>query len=397
MTDPLGQSQVLPYLCGLSPKGYQFHLISFEKADRYRHQKTHIAAICAENDIVWHPLFYTKKPPVLSTLWDLWQMRQLAVKLHRQQTFDAVHCRSYLPALIGFFLKKTYNIKFIFDMRGFWADERVDGNLWNLKNPLYKLIYNYFKRKETSFLENADATVSLTEAGKREIEKWKLKLPNIYVIPCCVDTQLFCPDQIADSTRQNLRKQLGIGPDSFVLGYLGSIGTWYMINEMLDFFKILLKRRPNTTFLFVTNETALVLEKAMEKNISPTSIVVISTTRKNVPAYISLFDFSIFFIKPSYSKISSSPVKQGEIMAMGIPIIANTKVGDTDTLLTCDTGILIHHFADKDYEEAVVQMPHMRFDSSYIRQQALRHFDLDSGISKYWQIYKDIFIGHPAI
>ena len=30
MTDPLGQSQVLPYLAGLSKKGFRFHLISFE-------------------------------------------------------------------------------------------------------------------------------------------------------------------------------------------------------------------------------------------------------------------------------------------------------------------------------------------------------------------------------
>ena len=32
MTDPLGQSQVLPYLSGLSKEGYSFHLISFETA-----------------------------------------------------------------------------------------------------------------------------------------------------------------------------------------------------------------------------------------------------------------------------------------------------------------------------------------------------------------------------
>ena len=35
MTDPLGQSQVLPYIIGLTKAGYSFHLVSFEKPDRY--------------------------------------------------------------------------------------------------------------------------------------------------------------------------------------------------------------------------------------------------------------------------------------------------------------------------------------------------------------------------
>ena len=34
MTDPLGQSQVLPYILGLNKKGYQFTLVSFEKPER---------------------------------------------------------------------------------------------------------------------------------------------------------------------------------------------------------------------------------------------------------------------------------------------------------------------------------------------------------------------------
>ena len=39
MTDPLGQSQVLPYIIGLSQEGFQFTLISFEKKDRYESHK----------------------------------------------------------------------------------------------------------------------------------------------------------------------------------------------------------------------------------------------------------------------------------------------------------------------------------------------------------------------
>ena len=60
MTDPLGQSQVLPYLVGLSKKGFQFTLISFEKPDRYFQEKSKIEALCIEHNIDWRPLLYTK-------------------------------------------------------------------------------------------------------------------------------------------------------------------------------------------------------------------------------------------------------------------------------------------------------------------------------------------------
>jgi len=40
MTDPLGQSQVISYLAGLSRKGYRIHLLSSEKKNRFaQHQQ----------------------------------------------------------------------------------------------------------------------------------------------------------------------------------------------------------------------------------------------------------------------------------------------------------------------------------------------------------------------
>ena len=55
--------------------------------------------------------------------------------------------------MIGLALKIKYGVKFIFDMRGFWADERLDGNIWNRNNILFKQIYQFFKSKEKQLLE----------------------------------------------------------------------------------------------------------------------------------------------------------------------------------------------------------------------------------------------------
>ena len=61
MTDPLGQSQVLPYIILLSKKNYNFHLVSYEKTDRYSKYHSLIEKICVDNKIQWYPLKYNKK------------------------------------------------------------------------------------------------------------------------------------------------------------------------------------------------------------------------------------------------------------------------------------------------------------------------------------------------
>ena len=119
MTDPLGQSQVLPYLIGLTKEGFNFHIISFEKQHRFEMNKDHIQKICDDSNIIWHPNSYTQKSPLFTTIWDVYRMKKLAKKLNKDSQFHIVHCRSYISALVGLSMKKQYGTKFIFDMRCF--------------------------------------------------------------------------------------------------------------------------------------------------------------------------------------------------------------------------------------------------------------------------------------
>ena len=147
LTDPLGQSQIIPYIIGLSKKGYQFTIVSFEKKENSASSSI-IAEILREDGIAWIPLTYTRRPPVFSTVYDIFRLKRQATLLHQENRFHLIHCRSYITSLVGHAMKRKFKIKFIFDMRGFWADERVDGGLWNLRNPIFYIIYRFFKKKE---------------------------------------------------------------------------------------------------------------------------------------------------------------------------------------------------------------------------------------------------------
>ncbi|HXU25710.1 MAG TPA: glycosyltransferase, partial [Bacteroidia bacterium] len=274
---------------------------------------------------------------------------------------------------------------------GFWADERIDGNIWSLKNPLHTFLYNYFKRKEIELIENADYIVTLTNTAKKEIQSWKLKnLPRIEIIPCCTDVNHFVIS--SDEEKVAAMQKLNMAKNSFVVGYLGSLGTWYLLNEMLDFYVELRKKKPESIFFFITNDDEKeILNAAAAKNINAGSIIIKSAKRNEVPEYISCLDIGLFFIKPLYSKKGSSPTKLAEILACGVPIITNKGVGDVDELISnTHCGVLINAFNSKAYQVAIGEIANLNQSKQFYRNIALTSFSLQKGVESYQKIYNSI-------
>jgi glycosyltransferase involved in cell wall biosynthesis len=392
MCDQLGQSQVLPYLMGLSKDGFEITIISCEKINNFEKNEKTIKNLTTLNNITWKYCFYQAKIPLISQLQNFFNLKKIVKQEIKKNRNSVLHCRSYLPALIGIQLKKKFNTTYIFDMRGFWADERIDGNIWSLKNPLHNFLYRYFKRKEIELIENAGYVVTLTHVAKKEIQSWKLKnLPSIEIIPCCADVNHFTISN--DDGKSATKQKLNIPESSFVVGYLGALGTWYMLNEMLDFFAELQKNKPNSIFFFITNDDEKEILKAAEiKNINTASIIIKSAKRNEVPAYISCLDVGLFFIKPLYSKKGSSPTKLAELLACGIPIITNAGVGDVDELISnTHCGVLIPSFSTEAYQLAISKIDSLNPSKQYYRDIASANFSLKKGVDSYKKIYDTMF------
>ena len=389
IADPLGQSQILPYIFGISSnKNYKITILSFEKTENYYQNKVLILNKLKKNNIDWAPLKYTKYPPIFSTIWDIYKLRRAINKL-KVKGLDLIHCRSYITSLVALGFKKKYKTPFIFDMRGLYADERVDGKIWSLDNFIYKKIYNYFKSKEKEFLQYSDYTISLTENGKKEMGSWNL--PNqskIKVIPCCTDEKLFQKNNI-----QNVRSELGFNKDDFIISYVGSIGTWYMLDEMLDFFKCLQIKKPKAKFLFITKDNPqLILEKVKSKKIDISAIKIQPSSREMMPSFIGVSNFSIFFILPVFSKKASSPTKMGEIMNLGIPIICNSGVGDVDEIMEQSMPeLLVKEFSNDEYERVIDLITNnYKPNQKTIIETSHNYYSLEKGVEKYKEVYKEI-------
>ena len=393
MTDPLGQSQVLPYLAFLSMQGYSFTILSFEKKARLEKERDVVQGIMRKYGITWVPLSFTKNPPVLSKIYDRLRLKRMAEKLFLQQRFEMIHCRSYVAAEVGLWLKKKYGVAFLFDMRGFWADEKVDSGQWKQSNFFFQRVYKHYKQKEKDFLLNADAVISLTQAAKRELAKNKDYADLVVdVIPCCADLEHFDYNHIKQEFAAGLREQSGIGPNNKVITYLGSVGGWYMTTEMFGFFNRLLQKYPEYKMLVLTKDDPdIVRTQASSLGIPADKLVVLYAGRNELPDYISISDCSIFFIRPTYSKIASSPTKHAELMGMGIPVICND-IGDTGHIIDeTRTGLVVKEFSEPEYDRVAGQMESiLSIPKEQIRNAAFKYFDLEKGAGDYLAIYKRI-------
>lgn len=375
LTDPLGQSQILPYITRLSALGYSFTIVSFEKNTMDKVSQEKVRAACLNHTIEWVPLGYHKHPPIISTVYDLYQLRSTVKELFRKRDFEIVHCRSYITSLLGLWLKRKRGTKFIFDMRGFWADERVDGGLWNLKNPVFRLVYNFFKRKEQQFLRESNYVVVLTENANRQLLSWGIKTPAV-VIPCCVDAELFDPEKISEEQQQQIRNELEIHKADFVLLYLGSWGTWYMTNEMLDFFSTLKTKYTTAKFLIISPDTI-----ELGNYIYRDDVRIKKVLRENIPLYLSLASASIFFIKPTFSKKASSATKMGELLAMNVPVITNRGWGDVEAISKESTLYFQDSIILQNFEVGAAPPT---------RDYCLANLTLESGTDRYDSVYKKV-------
>ncbi len=393
--EPLGSSQIIPYLKGLSKKGVKYSMLSYEKqADLSRYGDVlKLEKELASHGIKWKRLKYHKSPPVISTFFDVLYGCIVSFWLIKKNRIKIIHARSYVASLIALILKKVCKVRFIFDMRGFWADERVEGGIWKSGSLLYRTA-KYFERK---FLWNSDGIISLTYAGKAEIENFSSlnkHRVNINVIPTCVDLTKFNLEggsTLIPINAHNINNK-------FVLIYIGSISTWYMPYEMIDYFYAVQKYIEGAHFLVLTKEKILFEDILKTKKFNSSTISILNAGHELISSYLLLGKVGIAFYKPGYSRKACCPTKFGEYLACGLPVIINSGIGDCDDIILKErVGVIINEFSLKEYERAIIELMKLLDEGDALkkrcRETAEKYFSLEMGVERYRDIYSKLLRG----
>ena len=383
LLEPLGQSQVMAYLRGLS-EYYSITLISYEKLEDLSNNELMDQAYknCSKHNIRWLPQKFQSHPKIIAPVLSILKMIWLVKKEVNKEGFHLIHARSYIPAFVALIVNSLTGIPFIFDMRALWPEELITAG----KIKRGSLLYRTIVRAERSILARSAAVVSLTNAAVNYLKsKYLAELKNqrIVVIPTCVDLEKFTP-HIKDYHNPK------------IYGCIGTIlSGWFRTDLLSSWIRFAALRDPKSRFEILTRDDTTKVRKILDPaNEFIERLSIKSVLSEDIPDAIRVHGISLMFFTEGLSKLGSTPTRLAEALGSGIPIVVNKGVGDVEDIVNKNNiGIIVEGDSKKQIEEAFEKLQILLQDpelSSRCFNTAKSIFSLDKGTSMYHKIYEAI-------
>jgi glycosyltransferase involved in cell wall biosynthesis len=377
MLEPLGASQVFNYIKGLSDE-FSFWLVSLEKLADLENEKdvAELRKSLSVLGITWQPIPYW--PGGNNYFRNFKNVYSASKNFIKEENIKFVHCRSYMPAIIAWLLKKSgKKIDFLFDTRGFWFDEKADVGDWKTNGLPYRMA----KIMEKTLYENAAAIVMLSRKSVELINNGLLfkgshKLKNVHFIPTCTNLERFSPKY----------NKLNI---PIKIGYIGTAIGWYNFEKTAELLKLIKKEVDYELVIYNGGQHEFIIATLSKYGINKKDYILKKINFNEIPEKIRELDLSVFFIHPFFSKNASAATKFGELMASGVPILTNKDVGDHEYFIKhYRTGKILEKNKLNSYNySAIIDSLTTKEIPVNCRKLAEEVFSLENGLNNYRKIY----------
>ena len=402
LMEPLGESQILPYLLRLA-RARPITIVSYEKprdlADADR--RNALARSVHDAGIRWIPLRYHKSPLVLSTLYDLLVGLLVCLRIAITGGIRVVHVRSLVMSPLGLALKQLLGLRFIFDTRGFWLDQRIasgqvrEGSL--LCRMLWRLEQTALRRADVVFvLAPAAVAVARQRAGARS------SCASFEVVPTCADLSIFTAPP-ASHRRRDTR---------LTLGYAGSASPAYTIEPVLNLFNAIRRIDPSARLKFVNRSDHERIRAELGKCGIPDECVQLdSCGHAEVPGHIWSMDIGLVPLyhagasRPSASAFGSAksptpasvgtvPTRMAEYLACGVPCVAVSDGNPALEFLERErVGVIMRAIDPASIDVAARMTLDLLRETDLAARcvdSARRHFSLEQGVATYEAVYRTL-------
>jgi glycosyltransferase involved in cell wall biosynthesis len=280
---------------------------------------------------------------------------------------------------MAFLLKRWTGAKFLFDVRGFLAEEYADAGILKPNGFVYRTV----KRWERRLVRASDALVVLTRKAKELLVSCypvEVRGKPIEVIPCCVDLR----GDRKDSEELGVRGEEVISgraqaqrskrENTLNLVYVGKIDGWYLTEEMVRFVAIARGMVPDLQWQVWTQSDPRTLETILGRYGLEDCVSIGKVLPEELLVRLPEADAGLVFDGRSLSAAGVCPTKIGEYLAAGLPVVVNAGIGDVDELILglnepgnrgdCLTapashvrkgrvGVVIYEFSEQAYRAAV--------------------------------------------
>lgn len=358
----------IPIFNGLVPHGYRLHVLQFSWAKGEHVEKTRVA--CEAAGIPY------RVAPVQRALGGIGPLATALLgsghikRAVRDWRIDTLMPRSLMPALAVLKTRERKELRLIFDADGFAVDERVDFAGLSSQSVTYRLL----RAVESRTAQLADRVLVRTPraidvlARRSGADPAKFRVvgngrnPAPFLVPR--------PER-TDS--------------DFRLCYAGSLGPQYQPDQMVELAQRLRAEIPNLIFRVFTGEGDALRAALDRARVSDRSWIEISRLQpEDMPAALMDCDLALALRKPAFSTQGVAPIKLGEYLLAGLPVIGTSGVGPVEPLIKA--GLMFPVVDDLSKVWPWVRdtvLPHRAALRAEARALGLAHFSLEASVMSY--------------
>jgi glycosyltransferase involved in cell wall biosynthesis len=361
LAEGVGASQILPYLERVSGEGISVSLSTFEKGE----PPTWLRERMRTSPVDWHPLRFGR-PGALGGL------GRVARGAQALKGAALVHARGDLAAGAALLARPD---RWIWDIRSFWADHRVEIGALSATGPQMRLL----RRIESSAARQSDAIITLTHAAvdilrQRHGDDVAAKA---LVITTCVDLDQFPASPLPAG--EEIR---------FLLS--GSLSPYYEVPLMVRLVERAAQRAPAALIALTPGPTS------WESELASAVVRRANATPPEVPAHVRAchVGLSVCRLDAGVSRWAAMPTKIGEFLASGRPVVVNQGLGDMDAIINeFQCGVALDGRSDAALDAALDRLGDLLADPatpSRCRRAAEHAFNLDVGSRRLSELYRSL-------
>jgi glycosyltransferase involved in cell wall biosynthesis len=269
----------------------------------------------------------------LSLLADAWRLRSDLLQGSDSSARQIIHSRGCLNGYCAAIAlgRKRRDFFLVTDFRGVGGDEMARYS----KNRIRQMTIDAYRSSELYKIEKlmyseSDQVICVSDAfrkwliGQYDVEASQ----EVVVIPSLVNPSVFNFNAI---TRAHIRRELGL-ENRLVFIYSGGLAPWQKADETIRLFSKIHGKFPESFLLFMTRDTQHV-ETFLESFPLTGAYKVMSVDHTDVAKFLCAADIGFLLRDQTLTNMVASPIKFGEYISCGLPVLLTPGIGDTEKYL----------------------------------------------------------------
>lgn len=388
LLQPLGFSQVVRVVEGLSRRGWPYRIFSLERAADVADPRRvrDLAARLDASGVDWKFATYGEGGGAGAAARNEALLIEAATGA---KELGGIHARAYHSAVAAFARWLSDRTPYLFDARSYWFDERLEDGRW-FTNPIRLGIA---RGVEHQLFAQASGVVSLTELQAEDVRSGRFGPSRHKAVQCittCADFEDFSrrPSDACVHVPVPIREALR---GKCVIGIIGSINRSYLVDETLALVAAVLRLHPRAHLLVLSGQRNEYESRLGLMAIDPARFTLARADHEVMPEWLSLIDWGMLLLNPgSPAKRASMPTKLAEFLACGVRPVqfgCNTEV--SDWVRSAGSGFVLTDVSQKSLEDAAARIVSAGAEDGLratARSLAAAHFSLQAGLERYEQV-----------